>query len=281
MRIAAGLAASGLAALALAAAGVWSWWHGNALVDPVFRRATVAMADWPARARPVTVALISDIHLGSSAMDAARLAHIVDAVNAGHPDLVAITGDFAEGFDPAAARQAAHDLVAPLARLRAPLGVVAALGNHDWSAPDVIRAGLERAGVTVLDNQAVRRGPLAVAGIGDAFSGHDDVARSMVALRGLAGAKLVVSHSPDVSPKLPRGLDLVLAGHTHCGQVMLPVLGAPRVFWQPGYRCGIVCRGARTTIVTAGVGTSELPLRWRAPPDIWLVRLVPVSRPRP
>jgi len=273
-----------LAALAVAVAAVFGWWHANALADPVFRRVVVPLGDWPAGARPVTVALMSDIHLGNSVMDAARLTRIVGQVNARHPDLVAIAGDFVAEFDPAVAERAAKDMAAPLAGLRAPLGVVATLGNHDQSVPTTIRAALERAGITVLDNQAAQRGPLAIAGIGDAFSRHDDVARTVAAVQGLAGAKLVVSHSPDVSLKLPPGYDVVLAGHTHCGQVVLPVIGPPRVFWRPGYRCGVIRRGGRTTVVSAGLGTSELPVRWRAPPDVWLVRLGPagpVSRSRP
>jgi predicted MPP superfamily phosphohydrolase len=269
--------AASLALAVLAAAAVSSWWYANALADPVFRRLTVAAADWPAGAKPVTVALMSDIHLGNAAMDPARLRRIVGQVNARGPDLVALAGDFVAEHDPAVARQAARDFVAPLAALRAPLGVVATLGNHDQSVPAIIRAGLERAGVTVLDNQAVRRGPLAVAGVGDAFSGHDDIAHTVAAVRGMAGARLVVTHSPDVSPELPPGFGLVLAGHTHCGQVNLPVIGAPKTFWKPGYGCGVVRIGGRVTVVTAGLGTSQLPLRWRAPPDVWLVTIGPPS----
>ena len=266
-----------LAAGLLAVAALCGWWHANALADPVFRRVAVPVADWPAGARPVTVALLSDVHLGNSSMTPARLARIVGEVNARHPDLAAIAGDLVAEHDPTVARQAARDMVGPFSALRAPLGVVATLGNHDQSVPAAIRQGLESAGVTVLDNEAVQRGPLAIAGVGDAFSGHDDIDRTVRAMRGMAGARLVVSHSPDVSPALPPGFGLVLAGHTHCGQVVLPVIGPPRVFWKPGYRCGVIRRGGRTTVVGAGLGTSELPLRWRAPPDIWLVTIGPAA----
>ena len=77
-----------------------------------------------------------------------------------------------------------------------------------------------------------------------------------------------MAHSPDV-PGGWRGL--VVAGHTHCGQIVLPLLGPPIAVAAPRYRCGIVREAGRTTIVTAGTGTSVLPFRLGAPPDWWLL----------
>ena len=253
--------------------------------DPVFRAAAVSLPDWPTGAPPITVALVSDIHLGNAAMDADRLTRIVTQVDSHHPDLVMLAGDFVAGHDPVAAVAAAKALTVPLAGLRAPLGVVAVLGNHDeWTRPRPIADALRKAGVTVLQNEAVRRGPIAIAGIGDAFSGHDDVPKTLAALRPLAGARVALTHSPDLSPRLPATIALVLAGHTHCGQVLLPGIGPVLMrspltgqrLYDPRYRCGIVRGGGRTTIVTAGLGGE--PFRVGAPPDIWLVRLGP--RPR-
>ena len=261
------------AAMTVVALVVAGWWYRNALAVPVERRTTIMLPDWPAGAPPVTIAAISDIHVGNATMDSDRLSHIVAQINAARPDLVLIAGDYVAGHDGAVARQCARDLVAPLSRLRAPLGVVAVLGNHDQSEPRAIRAGLERAGITVLDNAAVRRGPLVIGGVGDAFSHHDDLPATLRAMARLPGAAVILTHSPDLSLDVPAGVGVLFAGHTHCGQGVLPIVGPPRVFWQPGLMCGLVRRGGLTLVITGGLGTSGVPLRVNAPPDLWLVTL--------
>jgi predicted MPP superfamily phosphohydrolase len=253
--------------------GIAGWWHLNARAEPIERRAHLSLPDWPAGNAPVTVALISDIHIGNSTMDAARLDRIVTQIDRARPDLVLIAGDFVAGHDPAVARAVAPALVAPLARLRARLGVVAVLGNHDQSVPGTIRTALVRAGVTVLDNQAVARGPLAIGGVGDAFSQHDDLPATLRAMRPLRGARVIVTHSPDLSLAVPPGIGVLFAGHTHCGQGVFPLIGAPRVFWREGLICGLVRRGGLTTVITGGLGTSGVPMRVGAPPDLWLMTL--------
>ncbi|WP_375393123.1 metallophosphoesterase [uncultured Sphingomonas sp.] len=257
--------------------------YRHARADPVVRRMTVRLPHWPAGAAPVTVALLSDIHLGGPAMDASRLARIVAQVDALRPDLVLIAGDFVFGHDPAKGVRFAGGLAAPLARLRAPLGVVAVLGNHDhWTAPAAVTGALGRAGVTVLANQAAERGPLAIVGVDDAFSGHAAPGAALAAARRLPGAPVLLTHTPGLA--LPPGAaPLVLAGHTHCGQVVLLWVGTVvatspllhRRLFDPRYRCGAVRDPGRLTIVTAGLGTSVVPLRFGAPPDLWLLRLGP------
>jgi len=258
---------------------------GNARSKPIVRQLTLHMPGLPDGSRPTRVALLADIHLGNMGMTSARLAEVVEQVNAAHPDLVLLAGDFVTGHDAQGAAERAAGLSRPLTHLRAPLGVVAVLGNHDhWTAPGAVRAALSKAGIVVLENQAVRRGPFAVVGIGDRFSGHDDAFLSLAAARSIGGVPLVLTHSPDVVPDLPASLPIVLAGHTHCGQVVLPWIGplvmrAPKDHWRqlynPRYRCGIVRDGTRTTIVTAGVGSGTSPIRLGAMPDWWLITLEP------
>jgi predicted MPP superfamily phosphohydrolase len=255
----------------------------EARADPIVRRAMIALPGWPPGARPISVALVSDIHLGNRAMDAGRLERLVAQVNSAHPDLVLLAGDFLVGHAPDGAADRAARLTLPLARLRAPLGVVAVLGNHDyWTAPDAIRSALREAGVTILENEAVQRGPIALVGIADAFSGHDRPAKALSAARGLNGPRIILTHSPDLAPRLPAGLPLVLAGHTHCGQIVAPWIGpllsrSPRDHWRrlynPRYRCGLVSDPGRVVIVTAGIGSGTMPIRLGAPPDWWLVTL--------
>jgi predicted MPP superfamily phosphohydrolase len=268
------------ALLALLASGI-ALGLREAVSTPIERQATLTLPGWPPHAPPLRLALLSDIHFGNRAMDPARLASIVDAVNAAKPDLILIAGDFMAGRMPDGAAERAAALSLPLARLHAPLGVVAVLGNHDyWTGPSEVRRALAKAGVFVLTNQAVRRGPIAVLGVDDAFSRHDDIRMTLASARRLGGIPLVLTHSPDLVHKLGAGFPLVLAGHTHCGQVVLPFYGpilthAPLDHWKrlydPRYRCGLIREGARSVVVTAGLGSGTAPIRLGAPPDWWLL----------
>jgi predicted MPP superfamily phosphohydrolase len=255
---------------------LWLWGYSNARADPIVRQTRINLPDWPRGAAPIRVVLISDVHIGNMAMDSARLSRIVAQINALKPDIVLIAGDFVYGHDPVAARGYAQQLIEPLSALRAPLGVVATLGNHDeWTSPGSINAALARAHITVLENQAIARGPLAIAGVGDAFSGHADPFATGVALNPLRGARIALSHSPDLAPHLMSGIGVFFAGHTHCGQAVLPFIGPVSKVSTDRYLCGIVQDGTRTTIVTGGLGTSGVPLRYGAPPDLWVVTLGP------
>ena len=152
------------------------------------------------------------------------------------------------------------------------------MGNHDeWTDPALIRRALGQAGVTVLDNQAVRRGPLVIGGAGDAYTRHQDMPKLSAAMRGFEGGRLIVSHSPNLAPVLPADVPLLLAGHTHCGQIVLPLYGPVTEVASPRYRCGIVNEHGKTVVVTGGLGTSVVPLRFGAPPDLWLLSLGPAA----
>ena len=264
--------------LAIGVAALTLYCFTQARRDPLVRTATIRLPRWPPGAKPVRAILISDIHIGSSAMGRARLGRIVGLIDAARPDIVLIAGDMIFGHDPHAAARWGNDLSAGLAALHPPLGVVAVPGNHDHDTGigDVRRA-LERSGVTVLANQAIRRGPLAIGGVDDDFSRHADVAGMVAAMRTTGGAPVILTHSPDVAPDLPADMPLVLAGHTHCGQVVPPFWGPIAEVSRYGarYRCGIRREGRRAVVTTAGLGTSGVPFRLGAPPDLWLLTLGP------
>lgn len=261
---------------AMAAAMLILWGLLNARADPVVRRATLALMNWPARARPVRVALLSDVHFGSVAMGPGRLRRIVAQINMLRPDLIVIAGDFVAGHDKASGTRAIADAAPILRGLRAPLGVVAVRGNHDnWGTRAQVHAALTRAGVTVLENWAVVRGPLAIGGLADITRRHD-IGGTARLLRQLPGAKVLVAHEPDFANYLPADVPLLLAGHTHCGQVLIPFYGAAeRVTDDPRLLCGVVRFAKRITVITGGLGTSVIPLRFGAPPDVWLLTLGP------
>jgi predicted MPP superfamily phosphohydrolase len=242
--------------------------------DPIVREASLSLPGWPEGAAPMRVVLMSDVHAGSLAMSPDRLSRIVRQVNALRPDLVLIAGDFTPGHEEIDAATVTAAL-APLEALGARLGVFAVPGNHDhWTGLAAVRSALEAAGVTLLVNQAVALGPLAIGAVDDDYSKHARTAQVVAAVRKLPGARLVFTHSPDIAPELPADFPLLLAGHTHCGQAVIPFYGSldPVSRYQDRYRCGIIREGARTVVVTGGLGGS-LPLRLNAPPDLWLLTL--------
>jgi len=260
----------------LVLAGLYVYARAEARSDPVVRTATVKLPRWPAGVKPVRAVLISDVHIGSHAMDASRLNRIVDQINALDPDIVLMAGDFINGGDPQGAKKSGPALVAPFKKLHPPLGVVAVLGNHDQgTGAQEVRRLLTQARITVLENDATPRGPLVIGGVGDDYSGHADVAATMAKLRPFEGARILLTHSPDIAPGLPGDVHLLLAGHTHCGQVVLPFVGTLKSVshFNDRYRCGLVIEHGRAVIVTGGLGTSGPPVRFGAPPDLWLITL--------
>lgn len=259
-------------ALALAALLLW-----GADRTPVVRRAVIALPEWPAGARPIRVAFVSDLHLANVNGRPGRTERVVAAINAERPDLIILGGDYVAGKGPGKAERAAALVTAAVRGLRAPLGVVAVLGNHDHETDvAVVSRALVAGGATLVVNGAVRRGPVAIGGIDDMVTAHGNEPLTVAAMRALPGAKVMVSHAPNAIYLLPPDIRLVLAGHTHCGQIVLPLIGSPWEMSEPRYRCGIVASGkGQTTIVGAGTGTSMVPMRFGAPPDIWMVTLGP------
>ena len=264
--------------LAAVLAGLWitAYAYGEAIAEPVVRRAQVKLAGWPAGAAPVTALFISDVHVGGPDMPPERLARIVAQINRLRPDVVLIAGDLISDKRAATHHYTMAEALAPLAGLRPRLGTVAVLGNHDyWHDAPAARAGLAKAGVKLLHNEGLAIGPLAIGGLDDDFTRHADLPATLERMRPIRGSRLLLSHSPDPFAALDADVGLMLAGHTHCGQIAPPPFGAIYTMSRYGKRfaCGVISERGRTLIVTAGLGTSGLPLRLGAPPEMWLLEL--------
>ena len=265
----------------LVAAGGLAWGYAVAVSDPVVRRADIALAGWPDGAPPIRAVLISDLHVAGPDMPPDRLSGIAARIAALEPDIVLIAGDLVSDRRLATRTYSLAETVAPLQWLRPPLGTYAVLGNHDhWRDAAEARRALESVGITLLDNEAVRAGPLALGGLDDAFTAHADPAGTVAGMRRLPGARVLLSHSPDPFPDLPGDVGLMLAGHTHCGQIRLPLIGAVSTMSRYGerYACGMVSERGKRLVVGAGLGTSIMPIRLGAPPDMWLLELRSAAR---
>lgn len=242
--------------------------YRNALADPIVRRATLSLPGWPQDAAPLRVLLLSDIHAARPDMPPARLAQIVEMANVQRADVILIAGDVvSERW--LQWRVATEEIVAPLSRLRARLGVYAVYGNHDhWRGQAELRRFLKKAGITPLRDEAVRIGPIILGGIDDSATDHSDFEGALQKMRALgAGPLVMLSHGTDYWDWMAPDLPLMLAGHTHCGQIgrFVPPLNK--------LPCGVVAKKGHRMIVSAGLGTSILPVRFNAPPDMWLITL--------
>lgn len=261
---------------ALICSGLIGFAYWTAISDPIVRYAEVELFPAGSAQKQLRILLLSDIHVAGPDMPPERLGRIVRQVNAQRPDIVLIAGDFVSDKQLAITRFSLSEAIAPLHGLRSRLGTFAVLGNHDhWRNAAEAHAALHRVGVTVLDNDAARAGPLVIGGLDDAFTHHDDLNTTLRAMADLGGEPVLLSHSPDPFPRVPAGVTLMLAGHTHCGQIRLPFLGAVSYMSEYGakYACGVVVENGKTLIVGAGLGTSILPLRLGAVPDMWSITI--------
>lgn len=265
-------------AIALVVAGIAAY---TTLRSPVVAHHRIAIADWPSGAPPLRIVQLSDIHAAGPDMPPSRIAEIVKQVNALRPDMVVITGDFISDRWLSTRHYGSTESVAPLAALRAPLGVYVVLGNHDhWRGDDPIAPALRKAGITLLFNRVAEAGPILIAGLDDSWAGMPDL-QSVEAERRRAPRRpaILLTHNPDVFPMIPADYDLVLAGHTHGGQIRLPLIGPLSTASAYGSRFvhGLIEEQSRRMIVSAGLGTSILPFRLGVPPEIVLITLVPAN----
>ena len=245
----------------------------------VVNRSELEIPNWPAALSGTRVALLSDLHIGSPFWDLARLRELVVRVNAEQPDLILLAGDYLINGVVGGKFVAIEPIAAELRQLRAPLGVVAVLGNHDWwNGGQRTRAALEANGIVVLDDEVLRidaRGArFALLGMAD-IEVRRRTAKATLDLAPPGLPLLALVHEPDIFAQMDDRPSLTLAGHTHGGQVWLPIIGRPIVPSQYGqrYAAGHIVEDGRHLFVTTGLGTSIYPVRLRVPPEIAVLTL--------
>ncbi|HSV29675.1 MAG TPA: metallophosphoesterase [Candidatus Omnitrophota bacterium] len=262
------------------AAAVAGWSFG---IEPdllLTREVAVESADWPKGRRPLKIAFVADLHPGVAHVDLAKIAEVVRRINAAEPDLILLGGDYIAGRPP---RIPIEETARALSGLKAPMGVVSVLGNHDWwfDGTRVARA-LADVGITVLENGAVPLdapdGRLWVAGLADDSTRRPD---GVAAFGGVPPGQpaIALMHDPASLSEAAGRAMLVLAGHTHGGQVRLPLVGSPVVPGRAPRRMayGLMVEQGQLLYVTSGIGTSILPVRFNMPPEIVLLTLGPKS----
>jgi uncharacterized protein len=267
----------GLVLAGLAAAGVLVLAYARA-VEPASLEITRQRVRLP-RLHPsfdgYRIVQISDIHMDGW-MNRKRLREIVHIVNQERPDLVVVTGDFVSRH----ARDHAPALIEELQELRANDGVAAVLGNHDhWCDPELVRQIIRASGMRDLNNRvcSIHKGPgsLHIAGVDDFMEGQDDLEQVLSDLPE-EGAAILLSHEPDfadLSAQTGR-FDLQLSGHSHGGQINLPIIGPPYLPEHARkYPDGLYHFGDMLLYTNRGLGMVHLPLRLNSIPEITVFTL--------
>lgn len=271
--------------VAAAGLGVGAWsFFGEARWFEITRR-QIAIKGLSPGLNGLRIVQLSDIHHGPW-MSLAWVRQIIDAANALAPDVVALTGDYIyNGVD------YVQPMALELARLRARVGVVAVMGNHDWwGGGELMKSAFANRRVPLIDNARLFVTPqrrlvqrttegLCLAGVGDLW---EDKCLYDKALGGVPGGmpRILLSHNPDVAEEsqfLQSGyrVDLMLSGHTHGGQISLPVIGAPvtnSAFGQK-YAKGLVAGPVCPVFITRGLGMTVMPVRVGVRPEISVIEL--------
>lgn len=268
----------------MAAAGTLAIAGDSVLLEPnrprVVRR-EFSLARWPQRLNGFTIALLSDFHYDPY-FSVHPLHAAVPLVNALHPDLIALTGDFVSVppvGDASKAAFAAEPCAKIIRQMSAPHGLWAVLGNHDCDTdPEEVTRAVKAEGIRVLENQsqAIEHDGARfwLAGVDDVLSGTADVAETLLGIPA-NDAVVLLAHEPDFADEASRfPIDLQLSGHSHGGQIRIPFVP---LFYLPDlakkYVMGPYQVGPLPLYTNAGIGTVNIPVRLNCPPEITLITL--------
>ena len=240
------------------------------------------------------VALISDIHAGSNGIDEAKLREIVEKTNEQGVDAVFMLGDYVSRRpdDHSRLRMEPDVIVQNLSGINARYGVFVVLGNHDEAyAADALIAAFERSSYNILNGKLaqinIAEGKrIRILGLKDhtnigVWKDFSDDAKKLTGPTEGTGDLIVLEHGPDTLPSITgdllisRDLKVIFFGHTHGGQIWLPIIGAPVVpsFFGQKYARGLVTEGGIDIFTTSGIGTSILPFRFVVTPEIAIVTI--------
>jgi len=256
----------------------WAFvWEPSRLTEKDY---TLVLPEWPTACSIYRVAVVSDIHAGAPYIGLEKIDRMVAMIQKQKPDLVLLPGDFVIQEVLGGSFIAPEALVQHLKPLLLHTKVYAVLGNHDaWLDSKRVQAAFENAGIPVLEDRAIpvtkNQCQFWLVGLSDYTEGklEYDKAFSMVPKD---SPTVAFTHNPDVFPDLFKArFSLLIAGHTHGGQVKLPVIGRAVVPSKYGerYAIGHVVENNRHLFVTPGIGTSILPVRFGVPPEISYLRL--------
>lgn len=227
----------------------------------------------------IKILLVSDLHFGGHWMNAKRAKKMFQALAKEDVNYILMPGDFISGHDSisAVSEKKQVDITDSFKSLKDQefsVPLIASLGNHDsWYGKSTVRDELMRSGVTVLDNAAFNIDNICFVGLADFDTDRPDIDAAETCEEGQV--VIVLSHSPDAMSFAPPNTDLIVTGHTHGGQINLPIIVRKVTATHSGepYAYGLKYYNGVPVFITAGVGTSILPARFRAQPEYVIITL--------
>lgn len=243
-------------------------------------RFDLRLPDLPSQLDGFCIAQVSDLHIGEGVWGPERADEASQVLREAGPDVIVNTGDFLEETPPwERVAEVAYLFGAPAQDAHRNLAI---LGNHDYYAgPDaveVLKSHLDDLGIEVLENRSVcvehHGAGITFVGITDEVPGYEDAVNQLLRAD---RPRIALVHVPDLAERLPSGAaDLILAGHTHGGQITVPLLEGfiVRAFCGSRYVEGMYVVNANRLYVNRGLGCVGLPLRVRAAPEITILRLL-------
>lgn len=288
-----GLLLAARRSVVLGAAGLGGYSFLLELRNVEITRRSVAIRGLPQPLAGLRIVHLTDLHHGPWT-SLSYLRRVIEQTNALKPDLVVLTGDYIHDSDVYIA-----PVAAAMGQLKAKIGVVATLGNHDWweDGDLMLRELQKQPSIRTIDNSRLylsaertletslgrsdQRHGICVAGLGDLWEGKPDCDEAFGGVPDFM-PRLLLSHNPDTAEEpcvrkhAPR-IDLMLSGHTHGGQVSIPGFGTPITPSRYGqkYAAGWVNGPTCPVYVNRGIGTTIIPMRFRVRPEIAVMELQP------
>lgn len=255
----------------------------------VINETTLAVPNFSPKLNGLKIAAISDIHGGSAGVTEERLRELVTRTNEHQPDIIVLLGDYVselrfnrdalkkpEGTDRTELRMPVAVIADNLAGFKAKYGVYAVIGNHDWWHNQAsVRREFERVGIKILENQIekITAGDETINlwGIEDYWKNRSVPAGDSYEKLAEKRNVIAITHNPDSLLKTPNGIALMLAGHSHGGQVNFPIYGPHPFVNDRRFMKGEAVVDGKHVFVTSGVGCTGPQLRFRVPPEIAIV----------
>ena len=233
------------------------------------KKEKIYLKNWEEKADGLKIAIISDLHIGTYHVNTKKVKQIVNKVNSQNPDFIFLLGDL-DAKAISTSKTSISEISDILSGLNSKYGTYTIFGNHDYYPQNIVKNIFLKANIPVLENNSqtvnYKGTKIKITGLKDLwYFGY----KSDVINRNNEKCLIVLSHNPDAFPQIPKYVSLTLCGHTHGGEIYLPIIGSPFVPSDFGqrYRKGLIIENGKILYVSGGIASLSR-FRFLNPPEI-------------